>query len=601
MNTKIKILVVSLFASFFWSCNDTFMDKFPLDQVNDNNFWKTENDLELYCNDFYPKYLTGFGYDWGEAQPEPFNQFTPGSIPYGDIFSDNAAPISYSKVTANEYVDYISDGSGSSLWSWTNIRNLNYFLERYKGTNIPAEKRNVYAGEIMFFKAWDYFEKVKKFGDVPWLSKVVEIGSPELMGVRTPRAQVMDSVLSIIDKSIAYLPAKGYEKPDRLNKDVALHLKARICLYEGTFRKYQKGLNLDGTKFLNEAVKACEGLMDKNYSLYSSGHTSSDYNNLFATYSYRDNPEVILWKEYSESLSMGCAFSRYYTFNFEYQHGATRSLVEEYLCTDGLPISVSPLYKGTADISTELQNRDPRLTQTICDIGKYCLEPKAKAMGTNENNPLPCIPGLSGDKCPTGFRVAKWYFPDPIDWDRITLGMQACPVFRYAEILLTYAEAKYELGQCTQAVLDKTVNAVRARVGMPALNISNIPADAKMDAAYSTYCGYVPAPLLREIRRERRVELAFENFRWDDLMRWKAGRFLEIPVQGIKFVQSQFPQVVPGKDVFLSSDGYILPYFQTLPGVRKFDENKQYLFPIPVEDLVLNPNLKQNPGWQSNK
>lgn len=601
MKTKIKILLVLMVIAFSYGCNDEFMDRFPLDKVNDNNFWKTENDLELYCNDFYPKYITGFGYNWGQAQPEPFNQFTPGSIPYGDIFSDNAAPDSYSRVAANEYINYISGGSGSSLWNWSNIRNLNFFFEQYKLVNIPGEKRNVYAGEILFFKAWDYFEKVKKFGDVPWLAKVVEIGSPELMGTRTPRAQVMDSVLNIIDKSIAWLPAKGSEKTDRLNKDVALHLKARICLYEGTFRKYHNELELDGTKFLTEAVNACESLMNSGkYSLYSSGNVSSDYNDLFAKFSYSSNPEIILWKEYSEALSMGCAFSRYYMFNFEYQHGATRSLVEEYLCSDGNPISVSPLYMGNANLSAELQNRDPRLTQTICDIGKYCLEPKAIFGGANENNPLPGIPGLPGNKCPTGFRVAKWYFSDPVDWDRITLGMQGCPIFRYAEVLLNYAEAKYELGQCDQTIINKTINVIRNRVGMPALDISNIPADSKIVGNYTTYCGYVPAPLLREIRRERRIELAFENFRWDDLMRWKAGRFLEIPVEGIKFVQSQFPNVVPDKDVFLSSEGYILPYFLTLPSGRKFDENKQYLFPIPIEDLVLNPNLKQNPGWQSN-
>jgi starch-binding outer membrane protein, SusD/RagB family len=600
MKTRIRIVTASLFAVFFLSCNDSFMDKFPLDSPNDSNFWKSENDLELYCNHFYPIYLTGFGYGFGEAQPEPFNGFTPGAIPYGDIASDNAAPNTYSLVAANQYVDYVSGGSGSSLWDWGTMRQFNYFLSRYKGVSVSPEKRNVYAGEVLFFKAWDYFEKVKKFGDVPWLYKVVEIGSPELMGARTPRVEVMDSVLYILNKSIEWLPAKGAEKPDRLNKDMALHLKARVCLYEGTYRKYHAELGLNGTKFLNEAISASELLMAQSYTLYSQGDVNTDYNGLFAKLSYRDNPEVLLWKEYSEAQQLGCAFSRYYAGNFEYQHGATRSLVDEYLCIDGKSISSSPLFKGYGSIGLQMENRDPRLSQTICNIGQYALEPKAKANGFNENNPNPAIPGLSGNKCPTGFRVAKWYLSDPVDWDRITLAIQACPIFRYAETLLTYAEAKYELGQCTQDVIDKTINLVRNRAGMPPLTISNIPADTKMDGDYGTYCGYVPEPLLREIRRERRIEFAFENFRWDDLMRWKAGKFLEIPVEGIKFDQTQFPQVVVGQDVFLSQAGFILPYFQTLPNGRKFDESKQYLFPIPIEDLVLNTNLKQNNGWLTN-
>jgi hypothetical protein len=576
------------------------MDKYPLDKVTDSNFWQSEQTLSLYCNDFYATFLTGFGYDFGDSFPEPFVSYQGGIIPYGDVVSDNAAPNAYNKIAANEYIGYISGGSGSSGWNWSNIRKLNYFMENYQRANVSQTIKNMYAGEILFFKALDYSEKVKLFGDVPWLSKVVQIGSPELIAPRAPRAQVMDSILYILNKAIEYLPAKGSEKTDRLNKDMALHLKARICLYEGTYRKYHSELGLDGTSFLNEAVSACETLMNSNkYKLYTTGNVNADYNNLFAQYSYRTNPEVILWKEYSQTQNMGCAFSRYFTQNLRFQHGATRSLVDEYLCTDGKPISASSLFKGYTDIPTEMTNRDPRLRQTICNLGEYTLSNNAKAMG-NANNPNPAIPGLSGNKCPTGFRVAKWYLDDPTDWGRVTLGMQACPIFRYAEILLAYAEAKYELGQCTQAVVDKTINLIRARSGMPSLNIANIAADPKMDGDYSKYCGYVPTPLLREIRRERRIEFAFENFRWDDLMRWKAGRFLEIPVAGIKFVQSQFPKVVINKDVFLSPEGFILPYYQSLPNGRTFDESKQYLFPIPIEDLVLNPNLKQNKGWTSN-
>jgi len=593
MNTY-KIAIACLSIVLLAACNDDFMERYPLDEINDANFWQTERDLELYNNDLYPSYIKGLGNAWADGTIAPYG-YNDAALAYGDIITDNGAPNSYARVAANEYTGHVTGGSGSGGWNWENIRKLNYFLENYQRGNIAPEVRNVYAGEVLFFKAWDYFEKVKLFGDVPWLNTTLQTNSPELTAPRTSRVQVMDSVLKVINTAIDWLPTKGAAKPDRLNKDIALHLKARICLYEGTFRKYHGELGLDATAFLQEAVSACEVLMSGAYNLYSTGNADNDYNNLFAQYSYKSNPEILLAKEYSSALNLGTAFSRYYAQNLRHQHGATRALVDEYLCKDGLPITISPLFKGKDSIQAEMTDRDPRLRQTICNFGEYALAVGVQ-QGAN-NAPLPNIPGLSGNRCPTGYRVAKWFLNDPVDWDKTTNGMQAAPVFRYAEVLLNYAEAKFELGQATQDVIDKTVNVIRDRVDMPHLIVGSIPADPVMDQQYATYCGYVPTPLLREIRRERRIEFAFENFRWDDLMRWKAANFLEIPVEGIKFVQTQFPNVVVGKDVFLSNEGFILPYFQTLPNGRTFDD-RQYLFPIPVEDLVLNPNLTQNPGWE---
>jgi len=233
----------------------------------------------------------------------------------------------------------------------------------------------------------------------------------------------------------------------------------------------------------------------------------------------------------------------------------------------------------------------------VAQYGQYQLS-SSSIQGSN-NAPYPNLPGLSGNKCPTGYRLAKWFLNDPADWNRVTNGMQADPIFRYAETLLIYAEAKAELGECDQQVLDLTVNAIRDRVGMVHLNIGSLPSDPELDAAYSTYCNYVPSPLLREIRRERRVELAFENFRWDDLMRWDAGKFLNIPVLGMKFVQTDYPKITPGKDIYLNADGYIEPYQKTLTGRNRQFNDRQYYFPIDIEDLILNNKLTQNPGWNS--
>lgn len=589
-----KIITLVVFSIILFSCKKEFLDRFPLDSINDANFWATEQDLELYANNLYPQYIVGFGYGFGDATIQPYG-YTQAAIAYGDVITDNAAPNSYSRVAANEYISHLSGTSGSGGWNFGNLRTINLFLENFRRANIPVSVQNIYGGEIYFFKAWDYFEKVKLFGDVPWLSTTLTSTSPELYSARTPRNIVMDSVLNILDTAIAWLPAKGKQKPDRLNKDHALFLKMRVGLHEGTYRKYHTELNLDGAKFLQAAVNACEQLMAGGYSLKKTGDPAQVYNSLFAQETYRGNPEIILSKEYSQTLELGVAFSRYFAQNLRHQFGATRNFVDEYLCKDGLPISSSPLFLGKDSIQRELQNRDPRLSQTIANFGTYNL--MSGVQGAN-NAPKPNIPGLSGNKCPTGYRLAKWFYNSPADWDRVINGMQAAPVFRYAEVLLGYAEAKFELGQCDQAVINQTINVIRDRVGMPHLDIVAIAADPVLDGNYSTYCSYVPNSLLREIRRERRVEMAFENTRWDDLMRWKAGRFLEIPVEGMKFVQSQFPSVKIDKDVFLSSGGFLLPYAKTLPNGRKFDETKQYLFPIPVEDLVLNPELKQNLNWQ---
>ena len=601
---KTKYLILGIILVLLAGCNDKFLERAPLDKISDKSFWNTEQDLQLYCNNFYTEAFP-VTHDWA-TDVDGLSVLK--HLAYRDIISDNCAPWTEYvttteglRIPAGNYVTPTASGSGE--WNWGRIRELNYFLDNYNRANIDASKKQTYAGEILFFKTIEYFNKVKLFGDVPWLSKVINIDSPELFAARTPRSQAMDSVLNCINTSIKWLPEKGKEKTDRLNKDMALFLKARLCLYEGTYRKYHKALGLDGSKFLNEAVDACETLMNSgHYFLYSTGDTNNDYYNLFVKQSYTGNPEIILWKAYSINESLGSAFSWGYEQNI-IQNSATRSLVEEYLCSDGLPASVSPLFKGYDSIQSEFMNRDPRLKQTICNFGERMLKP---GVWYNGNNPLPTLNGMSGGvalperRCPSGFRICKWWEDDHADADRVTLGQQAIPIYRYAELLLTYIEAKFELSQCTQEVVNKSINLIRTRAGMPPLNIGNLPSDPKLDGYYQKYCGYIPAPLLREIRRERRIEFAFENVRYDDLMRWKAGKFFEMPVQGIKFVQSQFGnRVTVNKDIFLSEEGYILPYKQFYPNGRVFDENKHYLFPIPKEDLVLNPNLVQNPGWDT--
>ncbi|NEW80934.1 MAG: RagB/SusD family nutrient uptake outer membrane protein [Mariniphaga sp.] len=587
-------------------CNDGFMERYPLDSITDQTYWKSESDLQLSCNPIYASLIQGF--DGSLSVSVPWGYKGP-AIPYGDIHSDNIVSTDYSlvKMVSGTYVETTAAGSGG--WSWTRMRALNNFLANYQKAEIAQNIKQAYAGEMLFFKAWDYFEKVKMFGEVPWFSKPLQTNSEELYNARTPRGELMDSVLATINQAVKWLPVKGLEKKDRLNRDMALLLKARICLFEGTFRKYHTELNLSGDKFLQEAASASNELMDsKHYSIWSTGNKEKDYHELFVQNQYDNHSEVILWKRYATGL-LGHAFLRYYAWHqSENLAGFSKSMVEEYLCKDGLPISVSPLYVGDDSIQSEVINRDPRLHQTISIPGEYSfdLNPSSSLLdrGSGYNKIMPPIRG-SGDEypSPTGYWPIKFWKVDLTEVDQLTNGVMPCPVFRYAEALLINAESKTELGQCTQSDLDNTINKLRDRVGMPHLQLSNIPNDPQLDTRYQTYCGYKPSSLIREIRRERRVELVFENFRWDDLIRWKAGKLLLAPeaIRGMKFNQYQYPKVRTGTDVYLDNNGYLAPYQKSLPNGRAFIEPKQYYFPIPIEELLMNPKLVQNPGWTSGK
>ena len=304
MNMKLKHYIAAVgLAATFVACNDDFMERYPLDVPTDETFWTSESDLKLFLNKLYPTWLQGHGSGWSDSKylyPLPV---TGSPLAYGDVYSDNAVR------TGNEYTELgeankIPTGSGSDSngWSWGDLRNVNYFLTHYTLADLPAETLAQYAGEAYFFKAWEYYRKVLFFGDVPWLTRELNTDSEELQMARTPRAEVMDSVLMCINRAVEGLPEKGSEESGRLNKDMANFLKARICLFEGTYRKYHKDLGLDPTKFLQECETACEALLGK-YSLYT-GDGATSYYKMFTVKgpnAYSSNPEIILGRTYIEN------------------------------------------------------------------------------------------------------------------------------------------------------------------------------------------------------------------------------------------------------------------------------------------------------------
>ena len=638
-NLKANILTVSALFFGLCACNDDFMERPPEDSIVSENFWNTETDLELYLNGMYRIYARGHNQD---PYIPPLN-FRGSHIAYGDACSDNAvrSGTNVNIRLTNAYTVPLNDSYNG--WSWSDLRRVNYFLTHYDLAPIDETKKRAYAAEAYFFKAWDYYKKVQIFGDVPWISRDLNIDSEELYAPRDPRTLVMDSVLFCINRAIKWFPeVTTPNSVGRINKDMAQFLKARICLTEGTYRKYHTELNLQSTanQWLEDAVEASNYLIQSGrYELFDNGGDDS-YWALFCQFDaeIRSNPEAILGVEYSFDSKVGNDLLRYYDQNNHMGICAQKSLVDEYLCEDGRPIYIggsegnweqNPLFEGYGKW-TELNNRDPRMSQTICKPGEYITiwNRNTGVYDINVNGiTYPSLQYTGREQ--SGYRFIKHWKPDKTNFDRASGSTQSAIEFRYAEALLIYAEAKCELGSITQNDIDITVNALRARAGFDfdkyptaKLTLGNIPADPRLDAIYREKLDYPVSPLLREIRRERRIEMAQEDLRYWDLMRWKAAGLLTVPMRGVKFteemqalysddytngvtdpetgIRETAGTAIVGKDVFLDEEGFIILYPKstniqngTLPW-----SDYRYYWPIPKGEILLNPNLVQTAGWE---
>ncbi|NLO03134.1 MAG: RagB/SusD family nutrient uptake outer membrane protein, partial [Bacteroidales bacterium] len=523
------LILISILLITATACNDDFIDLKPEDKISDDNYWTSASDIELYANQFYP-------------------QLFPNSNTFfrNDDYSDNQA---YKNRTAYIWDESVvpTTGGGWGKSDWLQIRRVNYALARLTDLTKTDEVKR-YEGEIRFFKSFFYFQKVKRFGDVPWLEKDLNIDSDELFASRDSRVDVVANILKDLDFAIENLPET--DGAGRITKYAALTLKTEVCLYEGTFRKYH---NLGSyEELLRKAASSAEEIMNSGlFSLYSTGNPEQDYFDLFVQYDLTGNPEAILFKHFIKDKFMHNN-TRYMG---EPATGFTKDFVESYLCKDGLPISLSPLYQGDAEYEDEFIDRDPRMKQSIhTSERQYGIY----ADGSFEYK---ICPQFEVNRCPTGYEIIKYYSPLEADRQQNQSVIDQ-HIFRYGKVLLDYAEAKAELGECTQDVLDQSVNLLRDRVGMPHLTVDvgfTDPNWPDWEVAVN--------PLINEIRRERRIELSAESYRWDDLVRWKAGKLIENPKT---FVGARDPE----------TDDYRVLY----PGFteRNWDD-KLYLYPIPIQ------------------
>lgn len=537
------------------SCND-YLDRFPKDSFSEPTFFKTENDLIYYANQFY------------------------GSLPVqrmdNDNNSDNMVPQNINTFLAGTYT-VPGSGGGWASGDWANIRSCNYFLEHYSRAETSFKER--YAGEVRFFRALFYWYKVVNFGDVPLLLKALDDNSEELYGPREKREKVMDEVvLEDLKFAVANLPEKNQAAAGRLHKDAARALMSRICLWEGTYRKYR---NIEGADtYLDACVKASEELMDAGYDIYSTGNTDEDYRNLFIQKDLRSNLEAIFYRAYITDKNT----HNYTRQASENNTGMSKDFVDSYLfLDDGKPIGLTSHPYDDSTPAKECEGRDPRYTQTIATPGFIMTLPD---LAVN-------LPAIGTSRTSTGYWNIKGRSSDLAQFNADKSDLDLF-IFRYAEVLLNYAEAKYELtGSLTIAELDKSINLIRDRVGMPHLT-TNPDADPN-----AVNYGYTVAPLLYEIRRERRIELVGEGFRFNDIIRWKAGKLIEgvKTIRGMKLtdeLRSQYADPSSLNNIAVDDDYYIIVY-PSIATTRKWND-KSYLYPLPTDEKD-RCHYEQNPGW----
>ncbi|WP_236973908.1 RagB/SusD family nutrient uptake outer membrane protein [Membranihabitans maritimus] len=582
-NFKYILFLVALIVA---SCNDDFLNRVPESELNNETFWTSEASMEIYNNGIYNEAGNNGQYYFLKGYYSAPWQSGYIGMGWEDCRSDNGAPKDanlnrYQVVASGQHV--IDDNPDFRGWNWSLLRRINFFLANFDKTPVSEEVKNKYAGEARFFRAWFYFDKVKRFGDVPWIDEPLNTESEALFAGRDSRVLIMENVLEDINFAIDNLPS-DWGKPGRFDKWVALALKSRICLYEGSYRKYH-GVGEDVDKWFQNAADAAEEIITEGpFSLFDNNDPQNDYNMLFRQLDLSNNPEVLAFRKYV----MGVNGHRYNGYQRARANGLTKDMVEDYLCTDGKPIELSSEYQGDNTIRAVYANRDPRLRQTSLhpdDAEKYLSQADFEA------GPYPRFLGMVGGwKTTTGYTMIKYF--DVPDFNK-GYGQEEndAILFRLGEVLLNFAEAKAELGSITQADLDNSINKLRDRVDMPHLTM-NVEMDPK-------YADEGLSALLIEIRRERRVELAYEGFRYDDLMRWAKGAYLEKRVLGMRFEEETAAEYPNAQLETIEIDGkkYIDVYQGSTFENRTFDPDKHYLFPIARSVIAQNPTIEQNPGW----
>lgn len=563
----------------------------------------SETGLLTYTNGFY-EYLP----DYDNAHKQ-------------NITMDNAAKNATGTYEVGAYTT-----NTSTSWSWSSIRNVNYFLKYNTSSNVSEPIRNNYSGIARLFRAYLYFNKLVQYGAVPWIDIPLEPDSPELYKTQDSRDVIISKMIEDLDFAAQNITEeKITPNSNRVNRWTALFFKSRVCLFEASFRKYHatgskfgkeylKDCKITAEELYRQAADAAQEIIEKGpYRLYTGtpyANGRGSYRELFIS----DNAvtqEVMLSLALDPVLQLGEANWYYNSSTYGPHLCMTHAFAKTYLNLDGTPYNdkKGDTYKTFAE---ETSGRDYRLNQTIRAADYTCKDKEGVFVPTPAN--------MTGHSL-TGYQFTK-YVMDDISFDGGRTNYNDVPIARYAEVLLNYAEAKAELGTLTDADWEKTIGALRGRAGITGgLDKKPTTADPYM---MSIYTG-VTDPVILEIRREREIELILEGLRLDDLKRWACGKLWETAAwDGIYIPALNTPLDLNGdgtNDVFVTEDSkYSGPYKSiamytgdNLKVVKLADDTKggyrlnyeisrawndnMYIYPIPEIVIQKNPNLKQNPGW----
>ena len=542
MKKYLSIIAAALLMGSFSSCSD-FLDRYPLEELSDESFWKTEKDAEMAVSNLYNVLPT---WDVDEA-----------------INSDDAVHgIKWAAGNQSKGVYAPSDYGWSGEYGY--IRQANLVLEKIQEMDLSEDAYKKLEGQARFFRAYTYFTLIRSFGAVPYIDKPLELTDVENI-TRTPKDEVYAKVMEDFDIAIANLPVQWDEtNSGRITKGAAMAMKARAALY---YNNWQTAMD--------EAKK----VMDLGqYELYDKDNTGR-YKELF--WEVADGCD-----EFILSVQYNAPTRTHYLIGWECFPtlgwgglNPTQSLVDAFEDINGAPIANSTIYDSTNPFA----NRDPRLEVNVLHDGEtmYGVTIKVAPLSSSGNTGI----GQHGDATATGYYQQKWLDPsiDPqsTGWD---MGKDWV-VIRYAEVLLTYAEAKNELFPLDPSAFD-AVNQVRRRVGMPDLQ--------NTDPTKPTYCG-TQDDLRKRIWNEWRVEFALEGGKrqWD-IRRWGIAKdVLNAPFEGLRYTLVDDPNAPKGDN----GKKCILYVGEPLKLTGSHYEDHNYLLPIPQTEIDLNPKLEQNPGY----
>lgn len=630
MKTRTIFYIGCLLATATLTGCDDFLDKDPQDKQTNDTYWRTETSLRTYAQDFYSYYFTGYGTDYTVF----------GGYFAGDDYTDDFINLNDANTNSAGYIYFPTSATtdwNSKTTNWSNsysvIYKANVMIEKIPGMNISDEAKAHWTGVARYFRAMAYSLLLKTYGGVPYYETVTDPASQDLYKNRDSYLTVAQKVME--DFQYALDNVRVNDTKRQMNKQVVGAYMSREMLYHATWLKYhgstvgssaEKIADAEIKAMLQAAINGAEVVM--NSGLFAIGNT---YTALFTTDDLSTNKEIVWYREYTSGVTTNPLMS-YNGPEDQTQGGVTQDVVDSYLCDDGLPIGQSPLYEGDKHIDKTFAHRDPRLYQTLADSLRIM-----SAMNTNYTS------GTS----PTGYATKKflndeWYAAGSA-YCTNNLSPADAPCIRYAEVLLNYAEARYEISRVggsafSQSDLDKSINQIRGRQltawgetvakSMPKVQLAgnslsvngvviNDPArDATVD------------PILWELRRERRVELIMEGRRGQDLRRWAKFSYLNsenaagVPSKtflGAYVDLADYPGMSAvnegGKRTLFLYDpedptnvnadkGYI--YYLRDKNLRIFKEGdlnseRYYLRAIPAGQITVYKDkgfeLTQNPGW----